>query len=152
MSKASTIATATLVAGTLDIASAFVFTAMAGGSALGMLSYVASGPFGTPPLPPSMAWGFLGLFVHYAIMTCMVTAYVLIAPRFPALFNRPILAGILYGLLLWAIMYWVVRPLRFGHFPLPVTLKGISQQWFSHLLLVGIPIAVIAKAGKLVKN
>lgn len=144
MGKARTIILATAVAGTLDILSAFVFAHMAGMGVRGVLAFVASGPFGDGPTPTT-GWALVGLCVHYAIMLCMVTAYVAIAPKIPALFNRPLLAGLLYGLLLWGIMYWLVRPLRWPELPLPHTPRGIAQQLFSHLILVGIPIAWIAK-------
>ena len=134
---------ATLIAGTLDIISAFVFSAMAGVSALAVLKFVASGPFGEAPTE-SLGWGLVGLAVHFTIMTCMVTAYMIVAPRIPILLRQPIVAGILYGILLWIIMYWIVRPLRFPEMPLPHTLKGISQALFSHCILVGIPIALVA--------
>jgi hypothetical protein len=134
---------ATLIAGTLDILSAFVFSAMAGVSALAVLKFVASGPFGDAPTE-TLGWGLVGLAVHFAIMTCMVTAYMLVAPRLPILLRQPIVAGILYGVLLWIIMYWIVRPLRFPELPLPHTVKGISQALFSHCILVGIPIALVA--------
>jgi len=137
------IVTATLIAGTLDIISAFVFAGMAGMSALAVLKFVASGPFGDAPTE-TLGWGLVGLAVHFAIMTCMVTAYMLVAPRLPVLLRQPILAGILYGLLLWIIMYWIVRPLRFPELPLPHTVKGIAQALFSHCILVGIPIALVA--------
>jgi hypothetical protein len=134
---------ATLIAGTLDIISAFVFSAMAGVSALAVLKFVASGPFGSAPTE-TIGWGLVGLAVHFAIMTCMVTAYMIVAPRIPILLRQPIVAGFLYGVLLWIIMYWVVRPLRFPELPLPHTLKGIVQALFSHCILVGIPIALVA--------
>ena len=134
---------ATLIAGTLDIISAFVFSALAGVSALAVLKFVASGPFGDAPTE-SWGWGLVGLAVHFAIMACMVTAYMVVAPRLPVLLRQPILAGILYGVLLWIIMYWIVRPLRFPELPLPHTFKGISQALFSHCILVGIPIALVA--------
>jgi hypothetical protein len=134
---------ATLIAGTLDIISAFVFSAMAGVSALAVLKFVASGPFGDSPTE-TLGWGLVGLTVHFAIMACMVAAYMFVAPRLPILLRHPIAAGILYGILLWIIMYWIVRPLRFPELPLPHTLKGISQALFSHCLLVGIPIALVA--------
>jgi hypothetical protein len=137
------IATATLIAGTLDIISAFVFSAMAGVSALAVLKFVASGPFGEAPTE-SLGWGLVGLAVHFAIMACMAAAYMLVAPRFEILLRHPIIAGLLYGVLLWIIMYWIVRPLRFPELPLPHTLKGISQALFSHCILVGIPIAWVA--------
>ena len=55
-------------------------------------------------------------------MACMATAYMLVAPRIPTLVRHPIPAGIAYGVLLWLIMYWLVRPLRLPEIPLPHTL------------------------------
>ena len=134
---------ATLVAGTLDILSAFVFAGMAGATPMGVLRYVASGPFGGG-LPATFGWAAAGLAVHFAIMACMVAAYMLIAPRIPALLRHPIFAGLLYGLLLWIIMYWIVKPLRWPDAPLPGGLNAIAQQLFSHCVLTGLPIALIA--------
>jgi hypothetical protein len=134
---------ATLIAGTLDIISAFVFAGMAGMSALAVLKFVASGPFGSAPTE-SVGWGLVGLLVHFTIMACMVTAYMVVAPKLPILLRQPIVAGLLYGVLLWIIMYWIVRPLRFPELPLPHTFKGIAQALFSHCILVGIPIALVA--------
>lgn len=134
---------ATLIAGTLDILSAFVFAGMAGMAPFGVLKFVASGPFGDAPTA-TPGWALVGLLVHFAIMACMAAAYMLIAPRIPLLMRHPIAAGIAYGVLLWIIMYWVVRPLRFPELPLPHTLYGIANALFSHCILVGIPIALVA--------
>lgn len=133
---------ATLVAGTLDILSAFLFAGMAGASVMDVLKFVASGPF--PAAEATPGWAAIGLAVHYAIMACMVTAWFLIAARKPHLVDMPIRAGIAYGVVLWGIMYWIVRPLRWPDLPLPHSLWGISNALFSHCVLVGIPIALIA--------
>jgi hypothetical protein len=138
------IITGTAVAGTLDLLSAFVFSGIAGVGPMAVLEFVASGPFGDTALG-NPGFALPGILVHYTIMACMVAAFLILAPRFPVLFGRPILAGILYGLLLWGIMYWIVRPLRWPAMPLPHTIKGISQQLFSHIVCVGIPIALIAR-------
>jgi hypothetical protein len=137
------ILTATFVAGTLDILSAFVFAGIAGMGPVAVLRYVASGPFGEG-VTPTPGWAALGLLVHFAIMAAMAAAYMIVAPRLPALLRHPIPAGLLYGLLLWAIMYWIVKPLRWPGAPLPHTLYGIAGQLFSHCILVGLPIALIA--------
>jgi len=134
---------ATLVAGTLDILAAFFFAGMAGVSVIGVLRYVASGPFGDG-VTPTPGWAAIGLLVHFAIMLCMVAAYFLAAPRVRILLRHPILAGLLYGLLLWGIMYWIVKPLRWPDAPLPHNLKGIASALFAHCILVGLPIAWIA--------
>ncbi|HEX8308023.1 MAG TPA: hypothetical protein VF645_06340 [Allosphingosinicella sp.] len=134
---------ATLIAGTLDILSAFVFAGMSGLKPLGVLRFVASGPFGAAPAA-NVGWAAVGLAVHFAIMACMAGAYMVAASRIPALLRHPILAGIAYGLLLWLVMYWIVLPNRFG-MPLPNTVWAVSNQLFSHCILTGIPIALVAR-------
>ena len=134
---------ATLVAGTLDLLSAFVFAGLAGMTPIGVLRYVASGPFGEMPTATA-GWAAVGLAVHFGIMACMAAAYMLVAPRLPWLLRHPIPAGLAYGVLLWLIMYWIVKPLRWPEAPLPHTLYAIANQLFSHCLLVGLPIALTA--------
>jgi hypothetical protein len=134
-----TIALATLVAGTLDILSAFVFA----GAVVSVLQTVASGPFGNA-VAEGPAGAPLGLAVHFAIMAVMVTAYVLSAQRIPALNRHWIAAGLLYGVALWLVMYWIVLPLRWDSFQPPGELVPIAKQLFSHCILVGLPIAWFA--------
>jgi hypothetical protein len=138
------VAIATLIAGTLDILSAFVFAGMAGMGPEGVLTYVASGPFGDGVRGGGPLWAAAGLAVHFAIMACMATAYVLVARRIPALVRHPVPAGLAYGVLLWLIMYWAVKPLRWPDAPLPHTAWGIANALFSHCILVGLPIALVA--------
>ena len=138
------IAVAALVAGTLDILSAFVFAGIAGASPPGVLRYVASGPFGDAVRQGGAGWAAIGLLVHFAIMFCMAAAYMIVAQKVPALLRHPIVAGLLYGLLLWVIMYWIVKPLRWPDAPLTNTLYGFANQLFSHCILVGLPIALVA--------
>lgn len=139
---------ATLVAGTLDILSAFVFAGMAGASVGQVLRYVASGPFGDTVREDGAGWAAAGLGVHFAIMFAMCGAYMLIAPRMPALLRHPLPAGLAYGLLLWGSMYYLVKALRWPKAILPhesaEPLWAIGNQLFSHCILVGIPIALIA--------
>lgn len=134
---------ATIAAGTLDILSAFAFAGLAGIGPVAVLKYVASGPFGDGALV-GPAWAAVGLAVHFAIMAVMVAAYMLTASRNPWLVRHPLVAGIAYGVLLWLVMYWIVKPLRWPEAPLPHTLSGIANALFSHCVLVGLPIALIA--------
>ena len=147
-SLARPIATATLVAGTLDILSAFVFAGMAGIGVLPVLRYVASGPFGDAAREGGTGWAAVGLAVHFAIMAVIVAVYMIATRRLPALLRHPIVAGLAYGLLVWAIMYYVVKGLRWPDATLPHQaanpLWSIGNQLFSHCILVGLPIALIA--------
>lgn len=136
---------ATAIAGTLDLLAAFVFSGMAGASPMRVLQFVASGPFGDVALA-NPGYAAVGLIVHFAIMTCMVATYMLVAPRMPVLLSQPVIAGLAYGLILWLVMYWLVRPMRWsGLYPDMGNIGAIASQLFCHLILVGLPIAFVAK-------
>ena len=136
-----TIALATLVAGTLDILFAIVLTLYFGREPMAMLRYVASGPF-----PPATEWGapgsLLGLATHFTLMAIMVTGFVLAARQWPQLTERPVQWGVLYGLITYVAMNLIVVPLRFGNWP--PTPRSVATQLFAHIVLVGIPTALIA--------
>ena len=133
-----TIAWAILVAGTLDILSAFVWS----GAVVGVLQTVASGPLGDS-IAESPAGAPLGLLVHFAIMAVMVTVYVIAASRISALNRYWWIAGPLYGVALWIVMYWLVMPLRWESYQTPSEAWPITKQLISHCLLTGLPIAFI---------
>lgn len=135
------IAIATAVSGTLDILFAMFLTVFFGREIGNMLRYVGSGPF--PQATEMSASGaILGLLVHFALMAIMAAAYVLAARRIPALIEKPVQWGMLYGLTTYGVMNWLVVPMRFGT-PMPPSLRSILTQLFAHIVLVGIPIALI---------
>lgn len=137
------IALATLVAGTLDILSACVYTLIAGRAPINMLKGLASAILGNGAVEGGIGVALVGLLLHFAIMVVMVAFFVVAANRLPFLKARWLLAGIAYGIGLWAVMNLVVLPLRFGWHPF--TPLGLAEQFFSHIVLVGIPIAWFAK-------
>ena len=133
---------ATFVAGTLDILAAVGLTLYFGREPMNMLRYVASGPF-----PGATEWGsagsVLGLAVHFALMAIMVAIYMVLAARRPALPAKPLLWGVIYGLITYVAMNLIVVPLRFPA-AFPPSPRGVATQLFCHIVLVGIPIAWIA--------
>ena len=79
----------------------------------------------------------------------MAAVYLLVASRVSLINRLPVLSGIGYGLVLWGIMYWVVLPYRWPTlFPIDprTNMQEVGEQLFSHVVLVGIPIALVAKA------
>jgi hypothetical protein len=146
--RASIWLTATAVAGTLDLLSAFVFGGTKGIGPLRVLQFVASGPFGDRAFD-APAFALAGLVTHYAIMACMVAVYMIAAIKLPLLTRRPLLSGMAYGFGLWIVMYWIVRPLRWPDAPLP-SASGpiqIGEELISHVILVGIAIGLIVARG-----
>ena len=137
------IVVATLVCGTLDILLATILTVWRGREIGAMLRFVASGP-----LPPATDWGaggaILGLAVHYALMALMITVFVFAARRSPAILDRPLLAGLAFGLIAYVVMNLIVVPLRFPAAWPPKPL-AIGTQLFAHIVLVGWPSAFITR-------
>jgi len=135
------IALATAVSGTLDILFAMILTVLFGREIGNMLRFVASGPF-----PDAKDWGtagaVLGLVVHFALMAIMAAIFVLAARRFPDVVRSPLKWGVIYGLITYVAMNWIVVPLRFDA-PLPPKPMAIATQLFAHIVLVGIPFALI---------
>ena len=136
------IAIATAIPGTLDILFAMILTIAFGREIANMLRYVASGPF---PAATELGTGgaILGLVVHFALMAIMAAVYMAVAWDREQLLDKPIQWGVIYGLATYVVMNWVVVPLRF-HSPLPPKPISIATQLFAHIVLVGIPMALIA--------
>jgi hypothetical protein len=137
------IVVATLVCGTLDILWAMILTLWRGRQIDAMLRFVASGPIPSAT-DMGMAGAILGLLVHFTLMAIMVAVFVLAARSRPALLDRPWLSGLVYGLITYVVMNLVVVPLRFPA-AWPPSILSITTQLFSHIVLVGWPIAFITR-------
>jgi hypothetical protein len=138
------LALATAVCGTLDILFAVLLTLWRDREPAAMLRFVASGPF-----PQATEWGasgsVLGLIVHFALMAVMVAAFVLAARIYSVLLDKPLLWGLIFGLITYAAMNLLIVPLRFPAAWPPKTL-AIGTQLFAHIVLVGWPTAFITRS------
>jgi hypothetical protein len=130
-----------LAAGALDIGYAWLFWSVkAGVTAQRIFQSVAAGLLGKAAFTGGWPTALLGLGLHFLIATTMSLAYYLAARRWPLLRERPLACGAGYGLLLYAIMSFVVVPLSAASGgskdPLWVALSVAV-----HALFIGIPIA-----------
>jgi uncharacterized membrane protein YagU involved in acid resistance len=109
-----------------------------------ILQSVAAGLLGKASFEGGRATAALGLALHFMIALSMSVAYYLVSRRWALLWQRPFLCGAAYGLLLYAIMNYVVVPLSAAgpgsKDPLWVTLSIAV-----HALLIGIPIALAVR-------
>jgi hypothetical protein len=134
-----------LVAGTLDIVYACVFWGLKRGvPAQRILQSVAAGLLGKASFEGGRATAALGLGLHFFIALSMSVTYYLVARRWPLLRERPLLCGVGYGLLLYAIMNYVVLPLSAAG-PGTKDALWITLSIAVHALLIGVPIAVFAR-------
>jgi hypothetical protein len=136
-----------LAVGTADILWAIVMNGLKGRSAVWVLQSVAGGMVGPATFEGGLRTAFLGMFIHYFIATCWVTAFYLASRRWPALARRPWVYGPLYGILVYVMMYQVVLPLSAYHtkgIRVGVELvKGLTI----HIFGVGVLAALFARKG-----
>lgn len=142
---------ATAAGGTLDLIYACVVSYFKGRMPMTVLQSVASGWQGTSAYQGGWTSALLGLSTHYAILAVMAGVFGLGAMRMASLRQRPWIAGPLYGIGLYAVMYGIVLPLRFpAVFP---RLNGWTtvSDIFVHMG-VGLIIALIFSASARVKS
>lgn len=136
-----------LVAGTLDITYACVFWAIkAGVPVRRIFQSVAAGLLGKASFDGGTATAALGLGLHFFIACSMAVAYYLVARPWAALRERPLLYGALYGLLLYAIMNYVVVPLSAAGGGGAKDPLWIGLSVLVHMFLIGVPIAFFVRA------
>jgi hypothetical protein len=134
-----------MVAGTLDIVYACVFWALKSNvPAQRILQSVAAGLLGDASFKGGAQTAVLGLGLQYLIAVSMSVVYYLVARRQPLLRQRPWLCGGVYGLLLYAVMNYVVVPLSAAASG-PSDPLWIGLSIVVHVLLIGIPIALFAR-------
>jgi uncharacterized membrane protein YagU involved in acid resistance len=135
-----------LIVGVLDILDAITFFGIAYGlTPIRVLQSVASGLLGRASYAGGLKTALLGLLLHFLNATIIATIYYFLSRLLPILIRHAVLAGLLYGVAAYFVMSFIVVPLsaigpRPGP-PLAVFLNGI----IGHALLVGLPIALVAR-------
>jgi hypothetical protein len=150
--QARTWAEAVLVAGTLDILSAFAFAAMRGTGPLTVLGGVASGPFGDAMAQNGLTGAVIGLGVHFGIMAVQVATFMLLAAWQPGILQTRVLTGVLFGLAVYVVMYWVVLPIRWPDIFPAGALRHLPTALFAHIFCVGLPIVLIVARGSVTRG
>lgn len=131
-------------AAALDIVFACLYWAIDSGvPASRILQSVAAGVLGDSSFDGGAVTAALGLVLHFLIVFAMAAAYYVAARHWTRLREQPFLQGGLYGLLLYAIMRYVVVPVSRAN-PAPDDRLWIALAIAAHVFLVGIPIALYA--------
>jgi hypothetical protein len=134
-----------LAAGLLDIVNAIVFWRLYRGvDATRILQSVAAGLQGKAAFAGGAASAAFGLFLHFFIMCAMAAVYWIACRHWPAIVERPVPAGIAYGLLTWAAMNYAVLPLSRAA-PSPFIPVWFIDGLLAHVLLVGLVFAFVAR-------
>ncbi len=134
------------IGGAFDITYAIVFSSFRGVSAERVLQSVAGGLLGEASYDGGPGTAALGLGLHFLIALIWASIFWFASRRLPFLTQRPVLAGLLYGIVIYAGMNLVVLPLsatppRTSFPPLAAILRGLTV----HMFLIGVPIALAAR-------
>jgi len=130
-----------LLAGALDLTFAFVFYWPQGATPLGILQFIASGVLGRGSFEMGLASAALGAFFHFFISVCAAGVFYLASLRFPFLTRRPLVAGAIFGVLMFLAMRLAVVPLSAIGGPKPMKVINIIGELCSHVFLFGMVIA-----------
>ncbi len=103
-----------LAGGAVDFLYASGLALARGRSLEGLWQGVASGWMGEAAAGGGWATAGLGVVTHFAIATVMALGFALAAVWLSFVRRRPLAWAVPYGVLLYAVMYGLVLPLRFG--------------------------------------
>jgi len=134
-----------LAVSVLDGANALVaYKLVYGMSPLAIYQFVASGLLGQEAFAGGARTALLGVLVHFAIAFAAAAVFVLASERLPQLRSHALAWGLGYGLVVFAVMSFVVTPLSRMP-PSTPTLALLLDGVIGHALLVGLPIALAAR-------
>lgn len=135
-----------LVASLLDLGIAVAFWAGEGVAPLRVLQSIARWVLGAGALSGGLASAGFGLLFYTLLMWGLARLYLAAARRFPVLVRRPLRCGLLYGLLMYALVFHVAVPLFAvdGGTP-PGRLDWILACVLAYMTVVGLPCAWAAR-------
>jgi len=134
-----------LIAGILDLTGACaVAWIRAGVTPVRVFHSIASGIYGSAAFTGGAKIAALGVVLHFIIATTWAAAYYVASRRITFLINQPIIAGILYGVVVYLFMNFVVLPLS-AVTRRPVPLSGRIIGMLIIIFCVGLPIAFIVR-------
>jgi hypothetical protein len=131
------------LAGVFDISAAFITWAPQGVPPVGILQGIASGFLGPQAFKEGTASALLGGAIHFLIAFSVAAVFYLASRKIDFMTRRPILAGVLYGVCVYVVMYWIVMPLAKMH-PAHTLTRSIVAI-VTHMVCVGLPISLMVR-------
>ena len=136
-----------LIAGTLDILSAFIYYYIKSGKTnfLVIFKFIASGIFGKDAGDGGTAMILAGLILHYAIAFSFTIFFFWLYPKVNVMSKNRIVTAIVYGLFVWAMMNLIVVPLS-DTVHRPFKIEGAIINMGILIVCIGIPLSFMANA------
>jgi hypothetical protein len=138
------IAWAGLIAGILDVSSAFILGYSKGIDPGRVLQGVAAGLIGRETaINGGLPTAGLGLAIHFFIAFVVAFVFYAASRKLVFLTRHAVISGLVYGVIVYGFMYWIVMPLAY-----PIVHPSLSRDLTAvcvHMFLIGLPIALIVR-------
>jgi riboflavin transporter FmnP len=137
------IITAGLVVGVLDISSAFVIWWQRGVGARRGLQGIAAALLGAVSYDGGLVTAGLGLALHFFVAFVVVSVFYMASRKIEFLTIHAVVSGVLYGIGVYLVMYWLVLPMAF-----PLFRHRVGNDLLAvaiHISLIGLPCALIVR-------
>lgn len=134
-----------LIAGILDLTGACAVAWLrAGVTPVRVFHSIASGIYGAAAFTGGAKMAVLGVVLHFIIATTWAAVYYLASRHIRFLINQTVIAGILYGVVVYLFMNFVVLPLS-AVARRPVLLSGRIIGMLIIIFCIGLPIAFVVR-------
>lgn len=131
-----------LIAGTLEIGENLIFNSFRHITPSMVFHYIASGLVGMKAFEMGFVAVLLGVAIHYTIALTWTVIYYVASRQLPVLLTRPVISGLLYGIVVYLIMNFVVLPLTgVPHSAKAVTLASRISNVLALMFCIGLTIA-----------
>ena len=135
-----------LIAGTLDISDALIFSYCRGATPKMVFQFIASGLIGTKSFEAGSASIALGVVLHFLIALIWTAVFYIASCKFEILVRRPVVSGLLYGGFVYLVMNWIVLPLSgIPHSTRPVTLVSRINGVLALLFCIGLTVSLLVR-------
>lgn len=133
-----------LLCGVLDISAAFITWAFRGVRPVVILRAIAGGLLGPSSFHGGAKTAALGLALHFTIAFSAAAVFYFASRKIAFMIEKPIISGVLYGVIVYLIMYWIVMPLS-RVVRQPFSLSATIIAVITHMLCVGLPISLVMR-------
>jgi hypothetical protein len=124
-----------LIAGALDLTSAFITFGP------GVPRAIAGGLLGREAFHGGIPTYILGVLLHFFIALSAATVYYVASRRLEFLKDHALVCGLFYGIAIYLVMNLIVLPLSALHARGPYQLRGLIQGLLVHMIIIGLPIS-----------
>lgn len=134
-----------LLAGALDLTAAVAVNAARGLEPVRLMQSISSGLLGADAYQHGSVTATLGVVLHFLMMFVICGIYYAASRRLAVLVDRPLVMGVLYGVVVYLVMNFVVLPLSAFPHQIAYTPASFSIGMSVIVLCVGLPIAYVTR-------